>query len=352
LPSPLPENLHSILEKGVLAPSGDNMQPWKFAIKEDYVDFYIDEPRLVAFWDDGLRAPYIAAGAVLQNLRIASEHQGYGLDIEYLPESVQPSWVARLRWHPQSPRPQELYSFLTVRCTNRKFYRSGQLTEADWQTLNETQGPLKILWVKKGAEGFSKVCDLFQRMDRLRFENETIHRGLIHGLRFGGQVSSSRDGLDVKTLEVGPDFMLKGIASWERCKALNYVGLSRMLSFVTGLQMNSSLAAGFIVSSERSPLTFLKAGELFQRVWLKVTRLKLALQPMSTLPLFITYMQYSSGTILSEAQRKETLKAKEIVYPLLDIPAGSELVFAFRVGFADEPSARSLRRDLESFLIK
>lgn len=347
----LPHNLHALLEKGVLAPSGDNMQPWKFAINGDSVDLFLDESRFVPFWDDGLRAPQMAAGAVIENLRIASLHEGYQLEVQYLPNPSNLNWTCRLKWHAQNPNPQELYPYLSSRCTNRKFYHAGHLSDADWQSLHENEGPLKIAWVKKGTPEFFKFSRLFGQIDQLRFENEVIHRGLIDGLRFGAKVQSSRDGLDVKTLEVGPDFMLKAIASWGRCKILNHLGFSWMLGQITTLQMKSSLGIGFIISSEKSPITFIKTGEMLQRVWLKLTKLNLALQPMSTLPLFITHVDYSRGRLLSSQQQQKTYEAKAETYSWLKIAPGSELVFAFRFGFAGEPSARALRRDLQSFLI-
>ena len=91
-----PEILLKILEKGVLAPSADNLQPWLFRLREGGVDLWIDLPRADSFAGTGLLMPYVESGAVIENVRVAAAEAGYNLKVNYLPEPSKKDFVASL----------------------------------------------------------------------------------------------------------------------------------------------------------------------------------------------------------------------------------------------------------------
>ncbi len=81
------DEILQILRKGVLAPSADNLQPWKFLIypEKSQVDFFLDPERIKNFCDAGLRVPCISAGAVIENIRLEAAYLGCDLDVVYFP---------------------------------------------------------------------------------------------------------------------------------------------------------------------------------------------------------------------------------------------------------------------------
>ena len=67
---------------GAKAPSGDNLQPWSFAIDGDSILVCHDSQRDRSLFNVRQLASYIALGAVVENIHIAASVDRYHSDIE------------------------------------------------------------------------------------------------------------------------------------------------------------------------------------------------------------------------------------------------------------------------------
>lgn len=362
------DELFGIIAKGILAPSGDNLQPWKFFIEENAINLYLDRSHEVLFWDTALGAPYVSTGAVIENIRIAAEHLGYQAKGEYFPDHKNNLWVARIAFeqssssssgnHPGHPPGNPLYNALEKRCTNRKFYNPGRAIDdsifKDFDESPATISGVRLLWIKKKEPSYKLLSELIGKVDQFRFEHQIISYELIKAIRFSKEeIRKTKDGLDIATLEVGPtsDLFFKFISAWPRLKFLNYLGNSRLLGFYGKAQMGSSQAAGLVVSDGQKPVDYVKSGELVQRVWLKATSHGLSLQPMTGLP--ITILNLSLGPqFFSPSQRAAMEHIRDKFFSLFSVNQQNGMIFLFRIGYSQNPSARSLRRPLDSFILK
>ena len=124
-----PEELNSILQKGILAPSADNMQPWKFRVHGEAVDLHLSFHADRHFCEIGLKFLYASMGGVIENIRVAALSNGYKATPLYFPNREDPTFVAQIRFERASRQGHPHYSVLDQRVTNRKFYFSGRLIE-------------------------------------------------------------------------------------------------------------------------------------------------------------------------------------------------------------------------------
>src|SRR5687768_10407632 len=116
------EIVDDLVAKGILAPSADNSQPWKFTFKDEALWVDLDKERVKGFASTGLAMPYASAGSVLENIRIAALYFGYQAKFTYFPETGNPHRVARVEFKETSPVLHPHYSPMHERMTNRRFY--------------------------------------------------------------------------------------------------------------------------------------------------------------------------------------------------------------------------------------
>ena len=64
--------IKTVLEYAIMAPSGDNCQPWKFSVEEMHVKLFNDPDRDHSLYNLDQRASLVAHGAFLENLRLAA----------------------------------------------------------------------------------------------------------------------------------------------------------------------------------------------------------------------------------------------------------------------------------------
>ena len=257
-------DLRLILEKAILAPSADNLQPWKFKTSDNKIDIFLNSKYTQNFCDEGLLIPYLSAGAAIENMRVTGAQLGYELFSGYLPNPNDPLLVATVTFVETMPKSDVHFQSLEKRATNRKFYSLNQQVNSDVYLhliqLVEREG-FKLLWLKKDDSGYKELSRILGQADQLRYEIKRLHKELVETLRFNpAETNDSRDGLNLKTFETGPggEILFKLIRPWNRLNLLNAFGLSWLFNFYTRLQMFSSQAAGLLVAQNNQPADFIR----------------------------------------------------------------------------------------------
>lgn len=353
-----PSEIRRLIEKGILAPSADNLQPWKFRLLKDSLELHIDAERISNFCDTGLLVPYLSAGAVIENIRVQAAHLGYRLHVRYFPDKANPLLAAEIFLDKDSAAVTPYWEALEKRSTNRKFYQCGKLIPLEAydrliKTIDEAQG-FKLDVVRKNEPAYHELSTLIGNADQLRFESERLHRELMAIMRFNRtSVQQTRDGLDIETLEAGPGSGLtfRLMSSWGRMKMLNAFGMSRVFNWYARFQMQSSQAAMLLTSPTQTPTDYVKGGEFMERLWHEAALLGLALQPMEALPIFILNLQQNGGVDFSENQRKSLIQMKDHFFNIFKLDDQKGLILFFRLGYAQPAQAKSVRRPVESFIL-
>lgn len=352
------EKFLPILEKAIQAPSADNLQPWKFKLLEEGLELSLEENAIQSFCDAGYLAPYISAGAAIENMRVAASASGLELEAGYLPEKKNPLYVARIEFRAAPLKPHPHLGALNQRLTNRKFYdRKKKMPLSIYDALNRavaSREGFELLWIKKDDPHYRHLAKILGDGDQLRFENRRLHKEFFHILRYNNRESErSKDGLSIGALDAGPfsGFLFPFLKSWKRMRFMNLLGMSLSMNFYTRLQMQSSQAAILLVAPGRMPENFIRGGEVMEHLWHEMTLHGLSAQPMEGLPIFIIDEQVTGGSSLSGKQRNLVKRLKDRFFSIFGIDNEKGLIMLFRIGYAPPPTARTLRRPVESFLV-
>ncbi len=328
------------------APSPDNNQPWAFRQVDDGVQVLHVRERAVSSDCRDLFS-WLALGAAIENIVLRATTHGLRGEAEYrerpFPQIDGLEHVATVRLSPSdSVEPAPLATFIETRCTNRKPYKKKPPEREKLQRLEETvrESSVQVQWFTER----SAIRDMARRVavaDRIRFEHQPFHEELHSVLRYTPeQVERTRDGLDVRTLEL-PGFMgrvLRWLRPWPRMRRLNRLGLSRAFAGMSAQQVKASGALAMLSTTDPTDRGYLEAGRAMQRFWLAAAAEGLATQPLGALPLFLLTAREAPESFGNERSQRMAAIASA-----LDLPEGHQPVMIFRLGAAASPSERSIR---------
>ena len=352
-----PKDLYFILEQGIKAPSADNLQPWKFEIQENgSVYLILDASKITSYCDAGNLAPYIAAGAAIENMRVAATRTGHETLCRYFPDPSDPLRVAHLYFKPGLGGESRHLLCLEKRHTNRKFYDTSKSVDRSDLSALERFAPreegFRLLWKTRSDAGYRELANVIGESDQLRFEIKRLHQELMQVIRFDEtSAQETRDGLPLPALEAGPSapLMFPLIRSWNRLNWLNRIGMSLSFNLYARFQMLSSAAAGLLVSEGSSPYDFVRGGEIMERIWLETCLHGLALQPMEALPIFLINTAVTGGPDLNARQKLKVDNLGSAFRRIYGVGPQNGLILFFRIGYAAPPEHRSASSDKAAF---
>jgi hypothetical protein len=361
-------DLESPLLSATLAPSPDNNQPWLFEASTDgTLTLYHDLSRALPS-DVDFMFSMIALGAALENLCLAARQKGWQPFVEYVPQgdsirgpaegsgtSAGKEAVATIRFAAGGV-PDPLYAFVAERVTCRKAYARQPVAENALRQIEEAASghPETTLHWLNDREAIGRLAWLVAATDRIRFEYQPFHEELYRQLRFSPQeAESTRDGLDVRTLEVPSSavWLLRRLRPWRRMRLLNRLGLSKLMSVTSALLVKNSGTVGLLTTGVTTRRGYLDAGRAFQRVWITATRLGLALHPLGSLPIFLSRLTRQNGEGLTTGHRAVLEQVQPAFLQIFPRAAGRGLVLLFRLGEASRPAVCSLRRPVQAVFL-
>ncbi|MBK8338509.1 MAG: Rv1355c family protein [Flavobacteriales bacterium] len=344
----------AIAEAGALAPSGGNNQPWRF---------YFDGSALLLFHDPAIShseldgadfVPTLGLGACLENMLLEARSLGIGLEHNLYPLEDDARLVAILTsggYVPQADDP--LGALIAKRCTNRRAPSNIPIAQADLAALIAAGSTIPgcATHVLSTQAELERVAELVGRVERIRILNPIGHKELFHHeLRWNKEEAQrTRDGLDLNTLEMSlAQRTVLGVAADQEA-----IGLVRAwnggqgFTRISGDPIRASSAVVLISGVDAGTTNALRGGQCMQRVWLAATGLQLAVHPISAPILLAHHVRFGTGHGLGNDEQHEVLECFQRLADLFPTTAGEPL-FLMRLAHADPPSARSLRRPLET----
>lgn len=354
---PSEEEIRYIVAHGVLAPSGGNSQPWRFAWRGGRLLGSVDPGRSASFLDYGRSGSYLALGAAAENMDLAARALGLRADVAVAPEPEDPLVAFAMtfaREDDPSPQPPPLFEQVPLRLTNRRLGRRAPLAGADVAALADAaQARGARLQLLTDDAPLKEAGAILGRGDRLLFLNERGHRGVMAEMRWTRrEAEATRDGLDVATLGLSPaDRAALGVlSSWRALALLRRAGLSGLLEGMARKAVAASGGVGLLSVAGAGPASYVRGGRAVQRVWLTATALGLAFHPMTALPYLFARLGRGAGEGLSDGERHELRALRDRYARLFDVPAGDAEALLFRIGRAPDLASRSLRRPLAEVL--
>lgn len=350
--------IETLLDAARYAPSGDNIQPWEFAVRNDVIELYNVPEKDLSLYNFKQRAAYVAHGAAIENMEIAASHAGYRLDIKVFPDADNPNLIARIKIGAKTNPQKELGGLaaaITKRATNRKKYKNNPLTDDEEQTfldaIEKASGAQVILIKEKDKK--KQLARLLSTNERLVFENRYLHDFLFGHIRWTNkEAEDTKTGLILKTLELTPpqEIAFKIFRQWTILNILNKFGISRMVARENAGTYASSAALGAITLPNANPESYLNAGRVFERIWLSATTLGMSIQPLTGVAFLGERIRAGNTEHLSSKQVDILMRAYDEIRTQLSTPKDKTLAFLFRVGFGGQPSAYSPRLPREKLI--
>ncbi len=344
-------DIRGLLQTAVLAPSGDNCQPWRFETKENEVRVFNLPNRDTSVYNHNQIASYAAHGALLETLSIAAAQNGYAAEISYFPDTSNRDHVATVVFSATQAADQPQFGAIPLRTTNRKHYLKRKLESAHGEALRAVgvASELGRAMIFEAGPAHAALAHAAQLNDRIVFENQWLHAFLFEHIRWSDEEArKTRDGMDVKTLELAaPDrvaFTLL-LRHWSAVRLMNFLGVSRMIAKQTYKQVLSASALGLITMPGNRPADYVRGGRLIQRVWLEATRHGLSFHLMAGSALLMQQTHEGSGHKISERHLAELKSADRQVREACGIGESEVLLAVFRTGYCSPPTARALRMD-------
>lgn len=347
------ERFDELVEAAGKAPSPDNNQPWAFRLRGDVVEVFHCRKRAVES-DVVDMFSWLALGAAIENLVLQASSYSLTGTVRYesRPFEIRDGFerIAMVQLTGGGAT-DPLQAFISERTTNRRPYERQDLNGMHRATAERAlAGSMsELFWLEEPAQ-IRELGRLVAICDRVRFEHQPFHDELHRVLRFGdAEAKACGDGLELKTLEMpsiaGP--FIRWLRPWRRMRFMNRIGLSRLFAGMSRSQVNASGALGLLVARDRSDVAYLESGRSLQRIWLAMTGAGLAMQPLGSIPLFLTKLQLQGNSAFLARHAERLSHVVPSFYSLFPDATGKPLVMLFRVGRAQPPSARALRLPIE-----
>lgn len=316
------DQLKFLLRYAVLAPSGPNTQPWKLSIRDDEVSVIADFARSLPSLDPTNRTLYLSHGCLLANTLIAAEHFGFGYDAKCLPDGLSGERTAAIQFCKKGNehRFPDLFQEITKRHTNRKPYESRAVEPEKVQILKDCIDREGFrLDIISDIEGKSSIADILARSQKIQLGNKDMRKELAKWIR--PNTSNLKDGLP------GYSFGYSDFESYLGSFIFGTFDMSSSRARIETANMKASPAASILSTDSDDKSTWIKAGMLFETMFLTATKLD------------VRFDLFSQPIAIPEL-RKEMAKMLNTKYPQLLI----------RIGYA-QPQRHTPRRPIEEVLI-
>ena len=183
--------------------------------------------------------------------------------------------------------------------------------------------------------------------EKLLLENQHIHKGIFSYIRWSKEEEDQhRTGLYIKTLELQPpaEVAFRLFKNWRILNFLNKFNISKLVTNDTQKLYAKSSALGMISIPNLGKENFVSAGMTLQRLWLTVTSLGLSMQPLAGILYLGQRVSSEPRDQFSKEQIDLITNANKEIIKIFNLNYGVPAML-FRIGYAQEPSARSVKRD-------
>lgn len=349
----------SIIEKALGAPSVGNMQPWLWCEESGVYFLFRDKKISESFSDAKGIGTLISHGTTLETLRIEAEHRGLKADIQWFPLGHDSELTAAVSFSTNTEAKDKTVDFyhqlLDVRCTQRETPDRKPIDVSKLETLkSEVNNSSHVrLHIISDPDKVDAVGRLVRKGDRIRLMNPHGHRDFFgKEVRWNREHSArTKDGLDMSLFEMSPSDQIgmQVLKNWDGVEFLRKLEGGTVLERVSKKSFESSSAVGVISVPDYSPEYLIEAGQFLQRMWLRATEQKIAMQPMTVLQMLFPFTDEPKGLVDSREVRELKILKQEF-QSILEISEGRKDIFLFRMFQAENTKPKSFRKPLNEIL--
>jgi len=262
----MPAPMRELVRYATLAANGHNTQPWKFAIQKDGIEIHPDYTRSLPVVDPNHRELWISLGCALENLLVAARTIGYAAEVTY-PEATE---SIQIRLAKDAPQSSQLFDAIELRQNTRSEYDGQSILVRDLDAVHALPlEPGVALHYMLNPVELETLLDYVNQGNLRQYADPAFVNELIAWLRFNKKEAvKSLDGLFSRT-SGNPE-----VPGW----------LGRMFMANTKPQqqadidakkLRSSAAAVVITSTTDDKVAWVRTGQVYERLALKLTALNI-----------------------------------------------------------------------------
>lgn len=271
------DKLRFLLRFAVLAPSGHNTQPWDFSIKGNEMSLWVNQERSLEGSDPDRHQLLIAFGCMIENLCIAAQYYGFEPKIVYSQDLYKSDLIARILLDVRGSNQDSFEGLLSAimrRRTNRGKY-SNQILPASFTNQIKGYGDedLKILLINDNSKR-NDIADIVVDAQIEAMESPAFREELSHYIK--SSFTKEHVGMPGFALEIPAPVSL--FAS----RLIKRINLSKQTKKKDSALLKMHTPTFMIISTAKDdPEDRLKAGRVFERIWLTATAGGLSCSPFA-----------------------------------------------------------------------
>jgi len=260
--SAMSADTRELIRSATLAANGHNTQPWKFAVNGDSIEIHPDYTRRLPAVDPTDRELWISLGCALENLLLAAGVAGYAAEATYPNETD----FIGIRLTTDTPQSSPLFDAIPLRQNTRSVYDGRPIEPADLdQVLAMPLEPGVALSPVSGSAGMERVLEYVQQGNLTQYADQAFVEELIHWLRFNKKEAlASLDGLYSGC---------SGKPEVPRWLGRMFAAGGKQQADADAQKLRSSPGAVVIASESDTKADWVRAGQVYERMALKMTAL-------------------------------------------------------------------------------
>jgi hypothetical protein len=318
-----------ILFLASLAPSGHNTQPWFVQYVEPY-HWIIgnDQSKWLPAVDPTQRETILSIGAFIQNLEYAASSFGFSCAFNLLATHNQDPLIMDVKLKKNESTPKYDVQQIKLRRTVRSNYLNQVLKGEDIHALVNGEEETTF-YLPNTTKEHKWLNEQTIEANRAQTYRDAAQEELANWMRFSSKTAATKcDGLTTASMEIEgiPGWVLRNFYDKENVLKKNFREQS-----IDKVAKQVTQSAGWllITSKDKSVATLLETGQKFQRIFLKIRKMNIAIHPMTQ--------------ILEEEMYHQQIPAT--------LGINNEVQFILRTGYLnDYPAPVSLRRPIDRFL--
>jgi hypothetical protein len=338
------DDLLSLVDAGIQAPSADNRHVVRFEFLAGALRLWADAPSIADSPRHRVAFAEFSFGAVIENIVITASRLGIACAL-----TPNANWQAdhligtlTLSRTQGAAIVDPLSEAISHRHTNRRLYDRERVNRDVLDALNSvisTFRSVNLVWLESHCLR-RQALHLIRLAETERFRQRELHAELFRSIRFDvGWNATVNEGLPPGSLEIAPALRrpFQGLSNWRLQRILNVGGAATVLGVRAGwLPAWTASHLGLVTVERGNTLPWLSAGRAFQRVWLGATLRGLAMQPMAA-PVALAMQEPNPGWVSRRVQI-------ELDRGLNQLASGKMAALMFRLGHSASPSVIAGRR--------
>jgi Nitroreductase family len=255
-----------LVRYATLAANGHNTQPWRFTIADDSIEIHPDLTRRLPIVDPLDRELWISLGCALENLIVAARATGYEAEVTY-PEAED---MIRIRLLAATASADPLFDAIPRRQSTRSEYDQQSIPSADLAQLQALPlEPGVTLHLIASAAGRETVLEYVNQGNLRQYADPAFVDELIAWLRFNKRDAlASLDGL-YSRCSGNPE-----VPRWFGQLVVATTTPERQAD-ADARKLRSSPAAVVIASDADTKATWVRTGQVYERLALTATALNI-----------------------------------------------------------------------------